>query len=180
MYRGGKQVTLGYFATAEEAALCIARTPEGRAAAAAAAAVPPPMTAEEAVRQAEAEGLTLLKADNSTGYKNVGLGGGKSKSKPYQAQVTRGGKYVFLGRFTTAEEGALAFARAAAAPAASSRKRKVEPEEEHPNAEEDDVEDVVLTGEIVEDSGEDYVEVEAYVCGEDDNDEAVYAEACFI
>ena len=40
--RGGKQVHLGYFATAEEAALCIARSPEGQAVAAerAAAAVP--------------------------------------------------------------------------------------------------------------------------------------------
>ena len=36
--RGGKLVYLGYFATAEEAALCIARSPEGRAAARKAAA----------------------------------------------------------------------------------------------------------------------------------------------
>ena len=35
--RGGKQVYLGYFATAEEAALHVARSPEGRAAAARAA-----------------------------------------------------------------------------------------------------------------------------------------------
>ena len=34
--RGGQQVSLGYFATAEEAALCFARSPEGQAAAAAA------------------------------------------------------------------------------------------------------------------------------------------------
>ena len=34
--RGGKVVSLGTFATAEEAALCVARSPEGRAAAAAA------------------------------------------------------------------------------------------------------------------------------------------------
>ena len=33
-WRGGRSVTLGYFATAEEAALCVARSPEGRAAAA--------------------------------------------------------------------------------------------------------------------------------------------------
>ena len=33
MRRGGKEVYLGYFATAEEAALCVARTPEGQAAA---------------------------------------------------------------------------------------------------------------------------------------------------
>ena len=61
--RGGKTVSLGYFVTAEEAALCIARR-EKRAAASAAAAAPPPMTAEEAVRQADVEGLTLQKSDN--------------------------------------------------------------------------------------------------------------------
>jgi len=38
VWRGGKKVSLGNFATAEEAALCVARTPEGRAAAARAAA----------------------------------------------------------------------------------------------------------------------------------------------
>ena len=38
--RGGKKVSLGCFATAEEAALCIARSPEGQAAAERAAAVP--------------------------------------------------------------------------------------------------------------------------------------------
>ena len=32
--RGGSQVFLGYFATAEEAALCVARSPEGQAMAA--------------------------------------------------------------------------------------------------------------------------------------------------
>ena len=37
--RDGKDVSLGYFATAEEAALCIARSPEGQAAAERAAAV---------------------------------------------------------------------------------------------------------------------------------------------
>ena len=42
--RGGKQVGLGCFATAEEAALCIARSPEGQAAAKRAAAPPPAMT----------------------------------------------------------------------------------------------------------------------------------------
>ena len=36
--RGGKHVYLGMFATAEEAALCIARSPEGQAAAQRAAA----------------------------------------------------------------------------------------------------------------------------------------------
>jgi len=77
--RGGKNVHLGYFTTAEEAALCYARSPEAQAAVAAAAAAPPappPMTAEEALRQAEAEGLTLLKSDgSSTGYKGVRFSG---------------------------------------------------------------------------------------------------------
>ena len=39
--RGGKKVSLGCFATAEEAALCIARTLEGQAAAERTAAAPP-------------------------------------------------------------------------------------------------------------------------------------------
>jgi len=65
--RGGKRVCfLGSFATTEEAALCIARSPEGQAAAEPAAA--PPLTSEEARQQAEAEGLTLLKADHKAGY----------------------------------------------------------------------------------------------------------------
>ena len=42
-YRG-KNVHLGLFATAEEASLCIARSPEGQAAAAAAVTPPPPRT----------------------------------------------------------------------------------------------------------------------------------------
>jgi hypothetical protein len=40
-------VHLGSFATAEEAALCVARSPEGRAAAERAAAVPQPRRSEE-------------------------------------------------------------------------------------------------------------------------------------
>ena len=45
--RGGKIVTLGTFATAEEAALCIARSPEGRKAAERAASAAAPLTSEE-------------------------------------------------------------------------------------------------------------------------------------
>ena len=40
MRHGGKKVSLGSFATAEEAALCVARSPEGQAAAKKAAAAP--------------------------------------------------------------------------------------------------------------------------------------------
>eukprot|EP00964_Phaeocystis_antarctica_P088353 scaffold56220_cov66-Phaeocystis_antarctica.AAC.6 len=44
----GQRVTLGFFANAEEAALCVARPPEGQAAAQWAAAAPVPLTSEEA------------------------------------------------------------------------------------------------------------------------------------
>ena len=115
--RGGKDVNLGYFATAEEAALCVARSPEGqaaveRAAAAAerAASAPPPLTSEEALQQAQAVGLTLLVADNTSGYYGVYFSASKPK-KPYQARVKRGGTDVQLGSFVTAEEAALCFAR---------------------------------------------------------------------
>ena len=106
--RGGKVVYLGLFATAEEAALCVARTPEGQAAAKQAAAAPP-LTSEEARQQAEAEGLTLLKADNKAGY--FGVYHKPGHPRPYQAQVSRGGKMVYLGYFATAEEAALCVAR---------------------------------------------------------------------
>ena len=151
---GGKLVHLGRYATPEEAALCYARTPEGRTAATA-PPEPPPLTAEEALRQAEAEGLTLLRsASSSTGYKGVTFSS-SCKSKPYQAQVTRGGKTVHLGCFTTAEEAALCYARTPEAqaaapqpPATSSRKRKVDSEEQPPDEPADVV--VILEGRFVE------------------------------
>ena len=60
--------------------------------------------------QARAEGLTLRVADNKTGYFGVYLNS-RGKSKPYQAQVRRGGTVVHLGFFATAEEAALCVAR---------------------------------------------------------------------
>ena len=60
--------------------------------------------------QAEAEGLTLLKADNKTGYFGV-YHKHPGHPKPYQAQVTRGGKKVSLGMFATSKEAALCIAR---------------------------------------------------------------------
>jgi len=116
--RGGKLVSLGSFATAEEAALCVARSPEGQAAAKRAAA-PPPLTSEEAWQQAEAEGLTLLKADNTAGY--FGVVHKPGHRTPYQARVRRGGKQVSLGHFTTAEEAALCIARSPEGQAAAER-----------------------------------------------------------
>jgi len=135
--RGGKTVFLGSFATAEEAALCYARSPEGWAAAAAPPA-PPPLTAEEAVQQAEAEGLTLLRSDSgSTGYTGVVFK--SNRPSPYQAMLRHGGKLVYLGCFATPEEAALHVARTSAAqaaapqpPPASSRKRKKVKSEELP------------------------------------------------
>ena len=81
------------------------------------------MTPEEALRQAEAAGLTLLKADTIVGYKGV-VFNRSCKAKPYRVQVWRGGKGRSLGHFATAEEAALCFARtpegqAAAAAAAA-------------------------------------------------------------
>jgi len=113
--REGKLVHLGCFATAEEAALCFARTPEGKAAAAA----PVPLTAAEVLQQVEAEGLTLMRSRrNNSGFLNVR----KYSVQSYRAHVVREGKLVHLGCFATAEEAALCFARtpegkaAAAAP----------------------------------------------------------------
>ena len=132
MWRDGKTVSLCYFATAEEAALCVARLPEGRAAAKR-PATPAPLTCEEARQQAEAEGLTLLKAQNSTGYFGVYLVH-PGQPKPYQAKVRRGGKFVSLGGFATAEEATLCAARspegrAAAQKAAAARLLTSEEEE---------------------------------------------------
>jgi len=108
--RGGKTVSLGSFATAEEAALCVARTPEGQAIAAERAAAAALHNGEEARQQAQAEKLTLLVADNKSGYFNVYLSK-PGQPKPYQVQVKRGGKHLYLGSFATAEEAALCVAR---------------------------------------------------------------------
>ena len=108
--RCGKHVGLGYFATAEEAALCVARTPEGQAVAAERAAAAVPLTRKEARQQAQAEGLTLRLTENKTGYFGVSLDK-PGRPKPYKAQVWRDGKDVYLGSFATAEEAALCVAR---------------------------------------------------------------------
>ena len=102
-------VHLSRFATAEEAALCVARSPEGRQVAAEKAAAPPPLTSEEARQQAQVEGLTLRVADSTTGY--FGVHHQPDRPKPFKAQVRRGGKKVHLGSFATAEEAALHVAR---------------------------------------------------------------------
>ena len=128
--RSGKQVQLGSFATAEEAALHVARTPEGKAAAAKAAAAPVPLTSEEARQQAQAEGLTLLRAENKTGYFGVYLDHpGWPYPKPYQARMRRGSKMVHLGSFATAEEAALCVARSPEGQAAAAKRPALTSEE---------------------------------------------------
>jgi hypothetical protein len=107
---GGKNVCLGTFATAEEAALCLARSPEGQAIAAERAAAPQPLTSEETRQQAQAEKLTLRVAKSKTGYYGVSLTK-PSQPKPYQARVSLGGKTAHLGYFATAKEAALCVAR---------------------------------------------------------------------
>ena len=106
----GQTIRLGTFDAAEEAALAYARHigAEQAAAEAAAAAEPakPDLTAEEARAQARAEGLALVPADTATGFKGVS----QDRSR-FQAKGRRGGQPIHLGRFDTAEEAALAYAR---------------------------------------------------------------------
>ena len=71
--------------------------------------------------QADAEMLTLLKADNTAGYFGVNHNPHSSKTKPYRAQVSRGGTMVHLGSFATAEEAALCIARSPEGRAAAKR-----------------------------------------------------------
>jgi len=116
----GKRVPLGCFATAEEAALCVARSPEGQVEAAKRAAEAAPLTSDEARQQAQAEKLTLLKAENHVGYFGVNLAK-PGQPKPYQARVRRGGKAVCLGNFANPEEAALCVARTPEGRAAAKR-----------------------------------------------------------
>ena len=136
--RGGKLVRLGSFAKAEEAALCIARSPEGQEAAKGerrgrggegALKRVAPLTreearqrAEEARQQARVEGLVLLEAEttetNSAGYFGVRKVEGCT---PYVAQVRRGRKVVHLGSFAAAEEAALCIARSPEGQAAAAK-----------------------------------------------------------
>ena len=79
--------------------------------------------------QAEAEGLTLLVAENKTGYFGVYLDK-PGQPKPYQAQVRRGGKQVTLGCFATAEEAALCIARSPEGRAAAAKRAAPQVSEE--------------------------------------------------
>ena len=75
----------------------------------------------------QAERLTLLVADNKTGYFGVRLPKA-GQPKPYQAQVNRGGKGVYLGSFATAEEAALCVARSPEGRAVAKRAASAAPQ----------------------------------------------------
>ena len=115
--RNGAQLSLGHFRTAEAAALCYAQNiavhgaPKLSKREASEVARAAALTAEEALRQAAAEGLTLHKSDNTSGYLSVSYHGTSKALKKYSPKVWRDGKPVLKGVFATAEEAALAYAR---------------------------------------------------------------------
>ena len=76
------------------------------------------------MRPLKAEKLTLRVANNSSGYLGVSLD--QRKTKPYQAQMKRGGNLVYMGCFDTAEEAALCIARSPEGQAAAERAAAVE------------------------------------------------------
>ena len=78
-------------------------------------------SARKALREAEAEGLTLERADVKSGYKHVykkvDTRGGSNRAR-YQVHMNRGGRRQSLGTFDTAEQAALMAAREVAQPSA--------------------------------------------------------------
>jgi len=70
----------------------------------------PAMTAQQALRQAEVEGLTLLRSNSKTGYRAVTIDP-RCVSTPFMLRVWRGCKLVFIGSFASAEHAALVYAR---------------------------------------------------------------------
>ena len=122
---------LGCFQSVHEAALAFARKlgPEGSAAAA--ARQEEPMHAEEARSQAAAEGLTLVQLPGTQGgFKGVKM----SRQSPGQRDVFQAVfKKKALGRFATAEEAALAYARCEA----REEPRKLDMEEQKRRVEEE-------------------------------------------
>ena len=99
----------------------LADAEQGQAAAERPAAAPP-LTSAEALRQAEAEGLTLAPAKSATGLFFGVLLRWPGTPRPYVARVWRGGKTVHLGGFATAEEAALCVARSPEGQAAAERR----------------------------------------------------------
>jgi len=100
--RDGRQVSLGSFATAVEAAVAYAKHMAGIRA--------------QQVKQtgivSEAEDMQLyLSAKCSFGYKGVVRDRRPNRTNPFEAYIRRDGRQVFLGSFATAVEAAVAYAK---------------------------------------------------------------------
>ncbi len=66
------------------------------------------MAVEEVVAAASAEGLSLVRADNASGFRNVFY---IPESNAYRVQLCRNGKSLYLGAFPTPVEAVLCVAR---------------------------------------------------------------------
>jgi len=124
--QGGKMKSLGVYSTAEEAALAFARAEQEKRNNGVNVRGTPlseeeaQKAAEEAMRQAAEEGLQLEASATGRGFKGVShRGKGTKMCKPYHAQINVAGENTSLGAFATAEEAALAYARAKLMAAAS-------------------------------------------------------------
>ncbi len=113
----GKREFLGSFACAEEAALAYARRRDATRGPPPAPPVPrsdEPLTAEEARREAAAEGLELATtAKSSTGFEGVAECRGRDGRMigRFKAEIRVNGRRECLGTYASAEEAALAVAR---------------------------------------------------------------------
>jgi hypothetical protein len=113
----GKREFLGTFASAEEAALAYARRRDATRGPPPAPPVPrsdEPLTAEEARREAAAEGLELATtAKSSTGFEGVAECRGRDGRMigRFKAEIKVNGRRECLGTYASAEEAALAVAR---------------------------------------------------------------------
>ena len=107
--RSGKWIALGRFDTAVEAALCRARTPEGRT-----ACMRGSRQLALSLEEAADEGLCLeISQRSSTGYVGVYYEAARG-AKPHVAKLSRAGKMVSLGCFASREDAARCVARAKA------------------------------------------------------------------
>ena len=104
---------IGRFVTAEEAALAFARDVARCPPLQKKRAAVPRMTAEEALQAAKNEGLQLVPSPGSkSGYKNVSGNGLPGDQFRWAAARRVDGRTENLGRYHSAEEAALAYARA--------------------------------------------------------------------
>ena len=84
----------------------------------------PAQGAEQALQQAQAEGLTLRKSESKSGYLYVILLSGAKAGRfagMFEARIQHGGQSAHLGHFSTAEEAALCVARSPEGQAAAER-----------------------------------------------------------